>query len=221
MNNDRINILVDNESWILPYADELLQRLQELNYEVRLIRNVIDIKPGWINFLLGCTQILTKDYLSLNQHNLVVHESNLPQGRGFAPMTWQILEGKNHIPICLVEAGLEADTGDIWLQDIIILNGTELCSEWRDIQGRKTIDLCLSFVINYPNLSKKKQNGQQSFYARRRATDSIIDPNKSIIEQFNLLRVVDNDRYPAYFHLNQEIYTIKIFKLSSQNSNDE
>jgi sialic acid synthase SpsE len=44
-----------------------------------------------------------------------------------------------------------------------------------------------------------EQNGSPAFYARRRPHDSKLDTNKTTLEQFNPLRIVDNKRYPAYF----------------------
>jgi len=45
--------------------------------------------------------------------NLVVHESDLPRGKGFAPVKWQILDGKKEIPVCLLETTEQVDSGDI------------------------------------------------------------------------------------------------------------
>ncbi len=44
----------------------------------------------------------------------------------------------------------------------------------------------------------RPQQGEASYYRRRRAADSQLDPHCSLAEQFNLLRVVDNQRYPAF-----------------------
>lgn len=211
MNINKISILVDNESWILPYAKQLEKKLISINYETKLIRNIEAIEPGWINFILGCTHLIQSDKLILNQHNLVVHESGLPKGRGFAPMTWQILEGEKKIPICLIEAADDADAGDIWLQDSIELKGDEICDEWRHLQGEKTIELCLRFVTEYASMSKVAQSGLPSYYSRRSQIDSRLDPNKTLGELFNPLRVCDNDRYPAYFEINNRRYILKIY----------
>jgi len=212
MKDKKITVLVDNDSWILPYAERLVQALRELQYQAKLARSAEDIECGWVNFLLGCTKIISEEALSRNQHNLVVHESNLPKGRGFAPMTWQILEGKNDIPICLLEAATEVDAGDIWLQDIIHLDGSELADEWRRLQGEKTLEMCLRFVNEYQNIEKNKQLGIPSYYTRRRPTDSRLDPDKSLREQFSLLRVTDNIRYPAFFEIEGQRYIMNIYK---------
>ncbi len=41
-------------------------------------------------FFLGCSKIAGPDVLNRNKYNLVVHESALPKGKGFAPVAWQI-----------------------------------------------------------------------------------------------------------------------------------
>ena len=58
----------------------------------------------------------------------------------------------------------------------------------------------------------KKQKGDASYYKRRTAIDSQLDPYKTIADQFNLLRVVDNIRYPAFFNYNDCDYIIEIRK---------
>ncbi len=210
IDNKMIFILVDNESWILPYANELEHKLKALGYPVQFIRNSKKIGRGWINFMLGCTKLISSDLLKKNRHNLVVHESNLPQGRGFAPMAWQIIEGNNEIPVCLIEAEDKADSGVIWIRDKIILNGTELIDEWRALQGEKTVELCCRFVEEYENLNPYQQTGETSWYKKRKQEDSKLDPQKTIEEQFNLLRTVDNERYPAFFELAGKRYILKI-----------
>lgn len=204
MSNERkkISVLVDNDSWILPYADRLVNLLCENEFQANLIRSAEDIEQGWVCFLLGCVNIVKDEYLAKNTHNLVVHESDLPKGRGFAPMAWQILEGSNSIPVCLLEASAgEPDAGDIWLRDSIELAGHEMLPAWRHQQGEKTIELCLRFVSEYDSLAPVKQTGEPSWFKRRRPADSRLDPNKSLKSQFNLLRIVDNERYPAFFEI--------------------
>ena len=45
-------------------------------------------------FVIGYTKILPKEFLEGNKLVLVIHESDLPKGKGFSPVQWQILEGK-------------------------------------------------------------------------------------------------------------------------------
>lgn len=214
MNMKNITVLIDNDSWILPYGERLVQLFSEKGYCASLVRRAEDVNVGWINFMLGCTRIVGEQVLQRNIHNLVVHESDLPSGRGFAPMAWQILEGKRSIAVCLIEAANEVDSGDIWLKDQINLSGDELCDDWRKLQGEKTIEICSKFVDNYESLAPIKQQGVPSYYARRRPEHSRLDPNKSLTEQMNLLRTVDNQRYPAYFEIDGIKYIISIEKIN-------
>ena len=40
--------------------------------------------------------------------------------------------------------------------------------------------------------------------------DSELDIKKSIKDQFDKLRIVDNNKYPPFFLINKKIYTIRI-----------
>lgn len=212
----KINIIVDNlDSWILPYAKKLVKILSKKN-TVRLYSKDKDIKPGYIALYLGCENIIKQKTLGLNKHNLIVHESKLPKGKGWSPLTWQILEGKNIIPITLFEADSKVDSGNIYFQEKILFRGDELLSELKHQQGEKTIDLVLKFIKNYPDISEKKQRGESTHYAKRTPKDSELNINKSIKSQFNLLRVVDNKRYPAFFKYKNNKYILKIYKDDEQ-----
>jgi methionyl-tRNA formyltransferase len=46
----------------------------------------------------------------------------------------------------------------------------------------------------------------------RNASDSEININKSIKSQFNLLRICDNEKYPAFFKYKNCKFILKIFK---------
>ena len=108
----------------------------------------------------------------------------------------------------MILAADEADAGDVLLKDEIHLDGTELNDEIRDRLGRKIQDMCLAYLA-LPEPSTGQQ-GEPSWYPRRRAEDSRLDPGRTIAEQFELLRVVDNDRYPAFFDYRGRRYILRI-----------
>lgn len=54
------------------------------------------------------------------------------------------------------------------------------------------------------------QFGEPIHYSRRRPADSQLDPERSLAEQFNLLRVGDDQSYPAFFHLGGRRYSVQI-----------
>jgi methionyl-tRNA formyltransferase len=208
----RIQILCDNiNSWIIPYAKELLNNIISLGHDAELLNDPEKVTQGDILIMLSCEKIFKK--LHLNKNNLVVHESALPKGKGWSPLTWQIIEGKNEIPITLFEATSKVDAGNIYGQEIIKLNGSELIDELREKQGLMTQKLILNFINSYPNIIGIAQKGEESFYPRRKPEDSKLDLQKTLSEQFNLLRVCDNERYPAWFEENGVKFIIKIYKV--------
>jgi len=207
----KVQVLVDNpNSWIIPHAEKLVDLLKETGHESNLIHKHAEVVEGDILCILGCEKIFKA--LDKNKHNLVVHESDLPKGKGWSPLTWQILEGKNEIPITLFEATEGVDSGAIYFQDIIHLEGNELNDEIKNKQGEATNDLIIKFINSYPNVAGKEQKGEESFYPKRTPKDSELDINKSIAAQFNLLRVCDNERYPAWFVNNGKKYVIKVYR---------
>ncbi|MBL69339.1 MAG: UDP-2,4-diacetamido-2,4,6-trideoxy-beta-L-altropyranose hydrolase [Verrucomicrobiales bacterium] len=216
----KITIVSDGDSWINSYMPSFIEQMQDGGHDLRWQHDISKVTSGDLCFLLGCSQIMKEEIMRRNKNNLVVHESNLPEGKGWSPLTWQVLEGKNTIPITLLEAGKYIDSGIIYLRDNIYFNGSELIDEMRARQAKYTFKICSQFVRKYPDIIAEgmPQKGEETFYRKRTKKESRLDVQKSIAEQFDLLRVVDNERYPAYFELNGVTYTIKIEKLIDENS---
>ena len=165
-----------------------------------------------VTIFLSYEKIVDNKVLKKSKNNIVIHESNLPHGSGWSPLTWQILEGKNNIPITLFEATKDVDSGNIYLRDFINLAGNELVDEIRNKQFLSSLELIKKFFNNYPLILKKsvKQTGTKTIYKKRSPKDSKIDINKSIKDQFELLRVVDNKKYPAWFSYKNKKYKLLV-----------
>jgi methionyl-tRNA formyltransferase len=143
---------------------------------------------------------------------LVVHESDLPKGKGYAPIQWQLLEGRSEITISLIEAAKKFDSGDILHQLKIVFDGTELYDEIREKQAIASIDIISDFLTSYPSISRSKQIGNESYYPKRTLADGELDISKTIKENLNLLRIGNNDEWPSFFYYNGVKYILKIFK---------
>ena len=115
-------------------------------------------------------------------------------------MTWLVLEGATEIPVTLLEAADKVDSGVIYRQEIVSLAGNELLEDLRAELAGSTANLCKWFVDEFPRSAEaaRAQEGAPSYYPRRSAKDSRLDPNRPLADQFNLFRVVDNERYPAF-----------------------
>lgn len=207
----KITILTDNpNSWILPYVDDLKKDLNR--HDVTHVYKTSDIVGGDIMLVLSCEKILKGEYLKLHKSNVVVHPSKVPLGKGWSPLAWQVLEGSNNIPVSLFEAVEAVDAGDVYIVDYIKLEGHELNEEIKHKQGLLTMKMVKKYIDEFESMVATPQSGEETFYPRRRQKENELDINKTIVEQFNLFRVVDNERYPAHFHLNGTKYILKIYK---------
>ena len=198
--------------WLSQYFPEALKSSQAFN--VHVFYEEEKIRDFDLVFVLGYTKVLKGDILSSNELLLVVHESDLPEGRGFAPVQWQILEGKADIAVCLLEVSDEVDAGNIFGKMILSFDGSELYEEIRKKQAAITFELISRFLERYPNISFETQQGKPTFYRRRNRSDAQLDLDKTIRDQFNLLRICNNNDWPAFFELDGVRYTIKINKMS-------
>lgn len=208
-----IAVLTSRESWFVPYAKSFTRKLRRLGYNSILFYDSQEIGDKFkVLFILSYFKLLPNGELRKRKHNIVVHESDLPNGRGWSPLAWQILEGKNKIPIVLFEAVEDVDAGDIYLTDFIDLKGDELYPEIKRKQAEKKIEMCLKFLENLSSLKARKQIGSGRFYGKRIPKDSELDINKNIKSQFNLLRIVDNENFPAFFFYMGTKYILKITK---------
>lgn len=208
----KITILTDNKkSWLIPFGLILQQKLESLGNSVKYVFNKEEIENGDICFLLSCSRIIEENYLSRNKNNIVIHASDLPKGKGFSPLQWQILEGKNEIVVTLFEAAKEVDAGPFYLKDKIFFTGNELYPELREKLGQKIIEMAIKFIINKENLTPQEQVGEETFYRKRTEKDDEIDPYKSIAEQFDHFRIANNDENPLWFSLRNRKYILKIY----------
>jgi methionyl-tRNA formyltransferase len=206
-----IQILCDNpESWIIPYAKQLNTEFLKMRLNSSFIQNQEEVVAGDILILLSCENIFKN--LHLNHKNLVVHESDLPKGKGWSPLTWQVIEGAYSIKITLFEASEKVDAGVIYDQESVHFKGTELVEDLRALQAEATLRLLHRFVAQYPNVKGNEQIGESTYYRRRTKEDSKLALDKTLAEQFNLLRVSDNLRYPAWFEVDGEKFELHIFK---------
>ena len=209
-----ISIVSDEDSWINDYISKFIERIEKNKHLISWEHNIKKVKNGDICFLLGCGQLMSKNIMNRNKINLVVHESLVPSGKGWSPLTWQILEGKNRIPITLLEVANKVDSGKIYLQDEIVFEGHELIDELRTAQVNRTFSLCRKFIDKYPFILEegRVQEGGSSFYKKREPEDSEINVESTISKSFNLLRTVDNEKYPAFFYMKGQKYKLQIEK---------
>ena len=67
-------------------------------------------------------------------------------------------------------------------------------------------------IQNHANIVPEVQDVSETatYWPRRTAKDSRLAIEKSIQEQFDLLRICDPDRYPAYFEMHGRQYKLRL-----------
>ncbi len=212
-----VALLFDRDNDWLYHTMQSTERLAAMKarYGISIHFDHRTVRERDIVFVLGYTKLLKPEFLAANKLTLVVHESDLPRGKGFSPVQWQILEGRNEITVCLIQATSNLDAGDILEKDTLRLQGHELFDEIRRRQAEMTLTLMERFLKRYPHFSAISQHGRETVYRRRTSRDDRLDVHRSIADQFNALRIADNERYPAYFELNGHTYYLKIYRKPS------
>lgn len=205
----KIAILTSENQWFVPYAQTLADKIQVTLF----FHHATITEPYDILFILSYHKIIEKKYLKKNKHNIVIHASDLPAGKGWSPMFWQILQGRNSIVFSMFEASNGIDNGAIYMKKTLELTGLELNIRLRKKQAYFIQNMCLEFLNNYEKYKiPTNQNGKESFYPKRSVNDSELDITKSLEASFNLLRIVNNEEYPAFFYKNGKKYILKIYE---------
>lgn len=203
-----------------PVVNNLREWIDEMfckGHEVSLVFDKAELQGGDILFLISCSQLIRDAEREKYRATLVLHASDLPKGRGWSPYIRSILGGADQITISLLEAREPVDSGAIWLKTTFALEGHELLPEINEKLFAAELLLMSQAVNQFDAIKPTKQMGDPGPYmAKRSPADSRLDPAKTIAEQFNLLRVVDSQRYPAFFDYQGKRYLIKIEKVENE-----
>lgn len=181
------------------------------SHEVELVGKREQAAGGDFLFLISCHELIKADIRGLYRYVLVVHASDLPADRGWSPHIWAILRGDSELTVTLLEAEDAVDSGRVWAKRKIRLIGNEVCSEINQLLFAAELDLMDWAIQNHEVVLPVIQDGQSASYLRRHVPeDSRIFPELTIAEQFDLLRVADSERYPAFFEFRGRKFKINI-----------
>lgn len=181
--------------------------------EVRICRDCGELGGGDFLFLVSCHQIVGSAFREQFRHSLVLHASPLPRGRGMSPHVWQILEGAAELTVTLLKAEDALDSGDIWASVKVPLHGAELYDELHTLLFDSELKLMTWALDHCDSSSPTSQQGNPTYYRRRSPEDSRVDPARPLAEAFDLLRVADPARYPAFFEMRGRRFRIRIDRM--------
>lgn len=193
-------------AWLEPWADA---------NDARILRSASELTGGDFLFLISCSEIVTAKHRAGYRHTLVIHASDLPNGRGWSPYVWEILAGADHVTVTLLDAQDPVDSGKVWRKLKLPLDGTELVDEINAKLFVAEIELMDWALAHCDHETPEPQVGEATYWPRRTPGDSQITADQTIGEVFDLLRVSDPDRYPAFFDHRGARYVLSLRKLPS------
>ena len=190
-------------------------------HEIALHRRASELGAGDLLFLVSCTEMIGPEVRARFGHVLVLHASDLPEGRGWSPHVWAILAGAEEITVSLLEATEPVDSGAIWAKRRVAIPRHALHDEIH----AALFDAELALMDEALRLAADPQPEPQpeegaTWHRRRRPADSEIDPERSIAAQWDALRIADPERYPAFFRLHGHRYAITLRKLDDAPDRD-
>lgn len=198
---------------VVPHLQRWTEARQGEGHAVELLHGPATLSGGDFLFLVSCSRLVKPAERALYTAALVLHASDLPAGRGWSPHIWAVLGGATEFTVSLLEAADPVDTGAIWLKTRCALEGHELLPEIEAKLFAAELELMSMAVVRHPHLAPQPQAGEAGPMLRRRTpADSRLDPAKSLAEQFDLLRVADPHRFPAFFEHRGHRYLLKIEK---------
>ncbi len=185
------------------------------SHEIDLVRRKCELAGGDLLLLVSCGEIVTASDRAAYKKSLVLHASDLPKGRGWSPHIWEIASGAQHITLTLLEAQDKVDSGKIWKKVQIPIPQTALWDEINHALFNAEMDL-MDFAIDaFDGIEPAEQAAdvEHTYFRLRTPEDSRIDPELSIADQFDLMRVCDPVRFPAFFEYRGQKYVLKLEKL--------
>lgn len=186
---------------------------QRINEESHL-NWAFERKPDII-FAVGFSQLMSSKWLEIPKLGCVgFHPTQLPQGRGRAPISWLILEQKDGAANFFL-MGQGADEGSIFIQEPFIVDQND---DVVSVQNKIMLSIGTALDKWLPDLKKgiwnpiEQDHSKASWYEKRAVEDGLIDWEKSADEINRLIKATTYPHPGAYTYHKQN----KIIILNSQ-----
>lgn len=199
----------------------LVNKLEEFDFQQYLNKYLADV-----NITVGESLPIDTDYYDLiilwnyrkilknifDKKNIILfHSTNLPQGKGWAPIYYTLTKGLEQYTISGIFAADEVDSGDIIVQAKFKIKDNytaEIIREWDD-------EICIMLIkkifeiFQEKEIKGRKQQGVSSFNTRRKPEDNEINPNVKFADVISHLRACEK-KHPAFFVYKGTKYLITV-----------
>lgn len=177
------------------------------------------LKNPDIIFAVGFSQLLDASWMNISKLGCIgFHPTQLPAGRGRAPIAWIILEERKGAATFFL-MGTGADDGPIFVQSPFVVDETD---DAKSIESK--INQHIDFALDewLPKLKKGDWNPQiqdenlSSYYGARNESDGWIDWNLSAVQIDRLIKASAPPHPGAYYYFKSEKHIILSSRIETQ-----
>jgi methionyl-tRNA formyltransferase len=165
-----------------------------------------------LGILLGYRQVAPAEVVfSPRLGALLFHSSDLPRGRGWAPI-YAALSRNEPLVQALLFAAAEVDSGNVIAKARYRLEGDETEAEVREIDDRLTLlllDNALPALLAGQAKGRPQDHARATYTARRTPRDSEVTPDRTLAELFDHLRALPADA-PAFFRFRGRTFSLDL-----------
>lgn len=147
---------------------------------------------------------------NISKKNIILfHSSDLPDGKGWAPIYYAIKNRKKNYVISCIFAENKVDSGNIIVQAKFQIKDNHTAEFIRKLDSEISIILIKKILIrfNKKQILGKKQIGKISYNSRRNLEDNKIDVNTKFSSNIDHLRACEK-KHPAFFYKNKTKYLV-------------
>jgi methionyl-tRNA formyltransferase len=147
---------------------------------------------------------------------IIFHSSDLPQGRGWAPLYYAIAEEKEFFVISGILAAPEVDSGDIVIKARFRILPNYTASILRRFDNEVSIMAIRKILDRFKDrpLISRPQRGQATYRKRRTKDDNLFDVDRPFRELVSHFRACELQT-PALFEHEGQMYSVTVTPASA------
>jgi methionyl-tRNA formyltransferase len=178
---------------------------QNIN-SIEIVEKVKELKPD-IVFAVGFSQLLKNEWLTIPKLGCIgFHPTNLPLGRGRAPIAWLVLN-ETKGAACFFLMGNGADDGPIFAKEVFDITENDNANSVAkkiSIAMEKALDSWLPELKSGIWNPVPQDEINASYYGIRKPDDGIIDWKESSFIIAKLIKASSKPHPGAYFYFQNE-----------------
>jgi methionyl-tRNA formyltransferase len=176
------------------------------DHNCRIVSDVSEIQSSDdLIFCVAHSRLIPSYALSRPRFGIWVnHSSDLPTGRGWAPLQWSVIKGLSRVTVTVFKATAECDAGPWAFKASFAIEPQDTIATLRQKDVAISVEMfqCLIQALSDGTLALHEQVGTPSYWRRRAPPDSELDPAQPLANLWDRIRVCDNIDYPAFFRVN-------------------